>query len=60
MVFMRRTGHARNADLEGIYAPALPQIIKNDKVMTRFTQDTNARMQKRLTHYIDQIVKGNL
>jgi len=60
LALMQRKSNARNAKLKGVYAPAYPQIIKNDKVLARFSNDTNARMQKRIAHYIDQVVKGNL
>jgi hypothetical protein len=56
-LFRRRTAD-RDADLVGVGAPAVPQILKNDKIIAHFNEAAGAMMQKRLEHEIDNVLKG--
>lgn len=54
----RRATPARDAKLVGVSAPAIPQILKNEKVMTQFRRAAGPMLQKRLEHEIDAVLKG--
>lgn len=54
----RRQSAARNSKLVGVGAPAIPQILKNDKIMTQFSRSAGPMFQKRLEHEIDAVLKG--
>jgi hypothetical protein len=54
----RRADRRRNAKLVGVSAPAIPQIIKNDKVMAEFRKSAGPMMQKRLEHEIKRVLEG--
>ena len=54
----RRVSAERNSKLVGVGAPAIPQILKNEKVMEQFRRAAAPMLQKRLEHEIDAILKG--
>lgn len=54
----RRASPARDAKLVGVGAPAIPQILKNEKVMEQFRRSAGPMLQKRLEHEIDAMLKG--
>lgn len=56
-LFQRISNEAR-APIRGVAAPSLPQVIKNDKVLERFTREAGEMFEKRLLHEIDNVLKG--
>jgi hypothetical protein len=56
-VFFRKNA-SRDSKLVGAEAPAIPQILKNDKIIAKFQREAGTMMQKRLTHEIDNVLKG--
>lgn len=54
----RRKTTARDSKLVGVSAPAIPQILKNEKVMAQFRRAAGPMLQKRLEHEIDAVLKG--
>lgn len=54
----RRATPARDAKLVGVGAPAIPQILKNEKIMEKFRRSAGPMLQKRLEHEIDAVLKG--
>lgn len=54
----RRASSARDAKLVGVGSPAIPQILKNEKIMEQFRRSAGPMLQKRLEHEIDAILKG--
>ncbi len=56
LLFQRKSNDAR-APLRGVAAPALPQIVKNEKVMARFSRDAGSMFVKRLDHEITRVLK---
>lgn len=56
-LFQRISDDARAA-LRGVAPPAIPQIIKNDKVQERLRKETDEMFQKRVMHEIDRLMKG--
>lgn len=54
----RRKTEARDAKLESVFAPATPQILKNEVIMEQFTAAAGPMLQKRLEHEIDVVLKG--
>lgn len=54
----RRVSPERDSKLVGVGAPAIPQILKNDKVMEQFRHAAAPMLQKRLEHEIDAVLKG--
>lgn len=59
IALFQRTSRDSRAPLRGVAAPAMPQIIKNDDVMARFSVETSKMFLKRLNHEIDQVLKGH-
>jgi hypothetical protein len=49
---------ARREKLVGIGAPAIPQIVKNDRVMAHFRNSAGPMLQKRLEHEIKRVLEG--
>lgn len=56
-LFRRKTPE-RDSKLVGVVGPAIPQILKNEKVMEQFRRSAGPMLQKRLEHEIDAILKG--
>ena len=56
-LFQRISDDARAA-LRGVAPPAIPQVIRNDKVQARFQKETGEMFQKRVLHEIDRLMKG--
>ncbi len=56
-LFRRKTA-ARDAKLESVTAPAIPQILKNSAIMEQFRAAAGPMLQKRLEHEIDVVLKG--
>lgn len=56
-LFQRISDDARAA-LRGVAPPAIPQVIRNDKVQARFQKETSEMFQKRVLHEIDRLMKG--
>lgn len=56
LLFQRRSNKSR-ADIRGVAAPALPQVMKNDQVMARFNRDAGSMFMKRLDHEITRLLK---
>ncbi len=54
----RRKTEARDAKLESVFAPAIPQILKNEVIVEQFTAAAGPMLQKRLEHEIDVVLKG--
>lgn len=54
----RRSSNKRDASLVGVPAPAIPQILKNERIMSAFTRSAGPMLQKRLEHEIDNVLKG--
>lgn len=54
----RRETSARDAKLVSVTAPAVPQILKNAKIMAQFRRAAGPMLQKRLEHEIDVVLKG--
>lgn len=54
----RRKSEDRDAKLIGVGAPAIPQILRNEKIMESFERETIPMFQKRLEHEIDNVLKG--
>lgn len=59
-ILLQRESKSARAPLRGVAAPAMPQILKNEKVMERFERETTDKFQERLEHEIDQVLKGNV
>lgn len=47
-----------DAEIRGVAAPAIPQIIKNEKVMKRFDEEVKKTVKKRVDIEIKNILKG--
>ncbi len=43
--------------IEGIYGPAVPQIIKNEEIMNKVQAEASKMMLERIDHEIDQILR---
>ena len=56
-LFRRRTAK-RDSQLVGVGGPAIPQILKQDKIMDKFQRTAGPVLQKRLDHEIDAVLKG--
>jgi hypothetical protein len=56
-LFRRKTS-ASDSELVGVAAPSIPQILKNDKIISQFNNYAGPMFQKRLEHEIDCILKG--
>lgn len=56
-LLFRRSSNKSRAPLRGVAAPALSQIIKNEKVMARFRRDAGSMFMKRLDHEITRVLK---
>lgn len=54
----RRKSNSREAKLESVVAPAIPQILKNKQIIDKFQEAAGQTFQKRLTHEIDAVMKG--
>lgn len=54
----RRATPERDSKLVGVSAPAIPQILKNERVMEQFRRSAGAMLQKRLEHEIEAVLKG--
>lgn len=54
----RRVTSERDSKLVGVSAPAIPQILKNEKVLKQFRRSAGPMLQKRLEHEIDAVLKG--
>lgn len=54
----RRQSNARNAKLEGVAGPAIPQIIGNKEVMKQFQNDAGETYMKRMDKEIDNLLGG--
>ncbi len=58
IALFQRVSDESRAPIRGVAAPALPQVIKNDKVLARFNRDASDMFEKRLLHEIDNVLKG--
>jgi hypothetical protein len=56
-LFRRKTS-ASDSKLVGVAAPAIPQILKNDKIIARFNESAGPMLQKRIEHEIEVVLKG--
>jgi hypothetical protein len=56
-LFQRKTSDSRSK-LKSLEAPAIPQILKNTKIMAQFNNSVGPVFQKRLEHEIDVVLKG--
>lgn len=56
----RRENKRRDAPLVSVFAPAVPQIIKNEETMEQFRRAAGPMLQKRLEHEIDVVLKGTV
>jgi hypothetical protein len=54
----RRQSAAMDSKLVGVGAPAIPQIVKNDRVMAQFRNSAGPMLQKRLEHEIKRVLEG--
>lgn len=54
----RRTTSERDSKLVGVSAPAIPQVLKNERVLAQFRRSADSMLQKRLEHEIDAVLKG--
>ena len=55
----RRKSEKRNAKLEGVGGPAVPQIVKNKEIMDKFNTESSTEIQKRLKLEIDRVLRGS-
>ncbi len=55
-LFRRTSDHPRSP-IRGVAAPALTQIIQNDKVLDRLQKETGIMLQKRIEHEVDYLLK---
>lgn len=58
IALFQRVSNDSRAQIRGVAAPSLPQIIKNKEVLERFNRDAYSMFRKRLEHEIDNVVKG--
>lgn len=58
IALFERVSAAPDAEIRGVAAPAIPQIIKNEKVMARFNQEVGDMLQKRIDHEISRALRG--
>lgn len=58
IALFQRVSDKPRAPIRGVAAPSLPQVIKNDKVLERFSRDARDMFEKRLLHEIDNVLKG--
>ena len=54
----QRISDKADAALRGVAPPAIPQVIRNDKVQERFQKETGEMLQRRMLHEIDRLMKG--
>ncbi len=66
--FVVRTGGSVNVfsrigsnrlPIEKLYGPSVPQMIGNENVITRVSDDATKMMEKRLDHEIERMLEGN-
>lgn len=50
----------RRLPIQKLFGPSVPQMIGNDKVITRISDDATAMMEKRLDHEINRLLDGAL
>lgn len=43
--------------LEGVYGPAVPQMLKNQEILSIINHDAEIMMSKRVTHELDRLLK---
>ncbi|MCM1045633.1 MAG: hypothetical protein NC417_08995 [Candidatus Gastranaerophilales bacterium] len=56
-LFRRKTS-ARGSKLVGVSAPAIPQILKNERILEQFRRSAGPMLEKRLEHEIEAVLKG--
>jgi hypothetical protein len=54
----RRKTTSRDSALVGVGASAIPQILKNDRIISQFNNSAGPMFQKRLEHEIEMVLKG--
>lgn len=54
----QRISDKADAALRGVAPPAIPQVIRNDKVQERFQKETGEMIQRRMLQEVDRIMKG--
>lgn len=57
-LFERESNDPR-AEIRGVAAPAIPQIIKNKKVIERFDEEVGNMLRNRIDHEISRVLGGN-
>lgn len=57
-ILLRRKNKSSRAPLQGVAAPAMPQILKNEEIIEEFEEKTAVKFQERLEHEIDAVLKG--
>lgn len=56
VVAERTSGH--RGPLRGLFGPAVPSVVKNEKVMSAVKEEAQKELAKRLAHHISQTLEG--
>lgn len=48
----------RRGPLKGLFGPAVPSVVKNEKVISSVKEEAQKKLAERLDHHVSQLLKG--